>query len=224
MNEQPRKQPPKQPRKLRITRVYTRTGDKGTCLLVGGQRVPKNHPRLQACGAVDELQVAMGAARDALSQTLAADPDRPLALLGPINDLLIYLQNMLFTLNSDLATRLEDRWPEMPLLGAADVEYMEKLIDALNAPLPPLADFVLPGGHPLPTAFHVCRVICRRAEREVETLAAAEPIGEWSRPVLNRFSDLFFVLARRAHHELVQAGLTPAESIWRRDLPPPPLP
>lgn len=217
-------QPKRKSERLRITRVYTRTGDAGTTRLVGGHQVAKNHPRLNAYGTVDELQVAMGAARDALAQTLAANQDKPLALLKQLGAHLIYLQNLLFTISGDLATRLEDRWPEMPLPSPADVQYMEGLIDLLNDPLPPLKDFILPGGHPAPTAFHVCRVVCRRAEREVETLAVIEPIGEWVRPVLNRLSDLFFVLARRISHELVQTGIVSNELIWRRDLTPPSLP
>jgi cob(I)alamin adenosyltransferase len=212
-----------QSEKFRITRVYTRAGDKGTSQLVGGQRVPKNHPRLNAYGTVDELQVSIGAARDALTLAVAGVKDPALGRLRLIDAHLIYLQNMLFVVSGDLATRLPDRWPAMPLPSESDVQYMEGLIDALNQDLPPLKDFILPGGHPAATALHACRVICRRAEREAETLAAAEPLGDWVRPVLNRLSDLFFVLARRVTHELTQAGILEGELIWRRDLTPPPF-
>lgn len=212
------------PDQYRITRVYTRGGDRGTSELVGGQRVPKNHPRFNAYGTVDELQVAVGAARDALHLTLFAHPDRSLDLLRQAGPQLIYVQQLLFTLSGDLATRVEDRWADMPLPTAEQIDYMENLIDALNESLPPLKDFILPGGHPAATAVHACRVICRRAEREVETLAAVEPVGDLVRPMLNRLSDLFFVLARRIAHELNLAGLAPEEIIWRRDATPPPLP
>ena len=210
--------------RYRITRVYTRGGDKGMSSLMGGRRVPKNHPRLNAYGTVDELQVALGAAHDALVQAAASLQEPQQAVFVFIESHLIYLQNMLFTISGDLATPLEDRRPEMPLPSAVHVEYMERLIDRLNRELPPLKDFVLPGGHPAVTALHLCRVICRRAEREIETLAAIEPIGEWVRPVMNRLSDVFFVLARRVAQELNQAGIRVGEIIWRRDLPPPPLP
>jgi len=215
---------PRKTARYRITRVYTRAGDEGMTQLVGGRRVPKNHPRLAAYGAVDEIQVAIGAARDALRAAVLAHPGVAPPLLAALEPHLIYLQNLLFTLCADLATRLEDRWPEMPLPTPADVKYMETLIDALNAGLAPLKDFMLPGGHPAATACHVCRVVCRRAERELETLAAAEPIGELTRPILNRLSDLFYVLARRVAHDLERAGLASPERIWRRDLPRPPLP
>jgi cob(I)alamin adenosyltransferase len=217
MEETPKKSTPQH----RLTRIYTRTGDKGTTQLVGGRRVPKNHPRLNAYGTVDELQVMMGAARDALAQTAAAHPDRDLNFLARLAQHLLYLQNRLFSISADLATPPEDRWPGMPLAGADDVQYLETLIDTLNRDLPPLKDFILPGGDPAVTALHVCRVVCRRAEREVETLAASEPIGEWVRPTLNRLSDAFFVLARRVRQELERAGVAHDEQVWRKDLPVP---
>lgn len=209
---------------FRLTKIYTRGGDAGSTALVGGRRVPKNHPRLNAYGTVDELQVFMGAAYDALRATRAAHPALQLPVLAALEAHLVYLQNLLFTVSGDLATRLEDRWPGMPLPTAEDVAYMERLIDALNRDLPPLKDFILPGGHPAPTALHVCRVVCRRAEREVETLAAQEPLGEFVRPALNRLSDAFFIMARRVAWELKRADLIGEELIWKRDLAPPPLP
>jgi len=206
------------PENFRITKVYTRTGDAGTTRLVGGQVIPKDHPRLAAYGTVDELQVVMGAAVDALGALRAH------TLANNLLDHMLYLQNRLFTLGGDLATRIEDRWANMPLVGAADVDYMEDLIDALNGPLPPLKDFILPGGHPAVTSLHLCRVVCRRAEREVEALAAIEPVGESVRPFLNRLSDLFFVMARALAHKLRTEGLTPEETIWRRETPTPKMP
>ena len=119
---------------------------------------------------------------------------------------------------------MEDRRPDMPLVGLNDVRYMEELIDTLNAPMPPLKDFIIVGGHPASTALHQCRVVCRRAERETERLLEKEPIPEAAIPFLNRLSDLFFVMARRAHHELHKAGLSTAETTWVHDLPQPPLP
>lgn len=215
---------PTPPSRVRISRVYTRAGDAGSTRLVGGQLVPKDDPRLEAYGTVDELQVAMGQARDGLATAAAAAGEGGAAALGLLGEHLRYLENRLFTLSGDLATRMEDRWPDMDLPSAADVDYMERLMDALNAPLEPLADFVLPGGHPLVTSLHQCRVICRRAERRIETLARMEPIGEQVRPFINRLADVFFVMARWADHELRRLGLKDEERIWRRDETPPRLP
>lgn len=215
---------PKPGQHMRITSVYTKFGDAGSTQLVGGRVVSKSDQRLSAYGTGDELQVAIAAARDhlnTLTENLAAAAP---PLLRQLELLLIWLQNRMFTFNSELATRQEDRWLGMPLVGLDDVSYMEELIDALNAPMPPLKEFVIAGGHPASTALHQCRVVCRRAERETEKLAQQEPIPEAAIPFLNRLSDLFFVMARRTHFELHRAGLAPAESTWIHDLPKPPLP
>lgn len=205
----------------RLTRIYTRTGDKGFTRLASGREVPKNHPRLNAYGTLDELQVAIGAARDALAQAQAANPALDLSRLAAIAHHLTYFQQMLFTLCADLATPIEDRHPQSPVASEEHVRHLERLIDHYNEDLPPLKDFILPGGHPAGTSLHVCRVVCRRAEREIETLANAEPIGEWVIPLTNRFSDAFFVLARRVMFELQRAGVALDEQIWTRDAPPP---
>ncbi len=197
--------------RLRITRVYTRTGDGGTTRLVGGQVLKKNHPRIEAYGTVDELSVALGQARESLRTTPRSKTGR----LRRLNDQLRYLQNLLFTLGGDLATRIEDRWAGMPLIGQSHIDYLEKLIDAYNASLSPLTDFVLPGGGAVSLALHACRVICRRAERRLQSLADAESVGLFVLPFLNRLSDLFFVLGR-----WTALG---DEIIWAHDLPPPPI-
>lgn len=212
-----------QPHHYRITRVYTRQGDQGATQLASGRKVPKNHPRLNAYGTVDELQVAIGVARDALNQTAAAHPGHDWALLERIGSQLVFFQQRLFTLCADLATPLEDRRAGMPLPTAEDVLYIEQVIDLYNQDLPPLEDFILPGGHAAATALHVCRVVCRRAEREVEALAAGEAIGEEVRPTLNRLSDVFFVMARRVMRELERAGIARDEQVWHKDALPPPL-
>jgi cob(I)alamin adenosyltransferase len=213
-------QPAEAPRRpLRITRVYTRVGDGGQTQISGGRWISKSHPRLEAFGTVDELQVAIAAARDAFS---AIEP-----LPGRMPNIarhLAYIQNLLFTLNGDLATPVEDRWDAMPLIVPDNVVYLEGLIDAYNADLPPLTDFILPGGHPAPTALHGCRVVCRRAERAIDRLAAVEAVGEPVRPFINRLSDTFFVLARSAGAELRGAGVPVEETIWRRDEAAPPVP
>lgn len=205
----------------RLTRIYTRSGDKGLTRLASGREVPKNHPRLNAYGTLDELQVAIGGARDALAMAHAAHPTLDLSRLADISHHLTYFQQMLFSLCADLATPIEDRNPHTPVASESHVRYLERLIDHFNEDLPPLKDFILPGGHPAGTALHVCRVVCRRAEREIETLAGAEPIGEWVIPLANRFSDAFFVLSRRVMFELQRAGIALDEQIWRKDAPPP---
>jgi len=212
---------------LRITRVTTRMGDGGRTRLADGREVPKSHPRLEAIGTVDELQVAIGAARDALESAAGPIAAQAAAIgdrLRRIAEHLVHLQHLLFTLSGDLATPLESRWAEMPLVRREDIEGLERLIEACNALLPPLEDFVLPGGHPAVTALHGCRVVCRRAERAIERLGEAEPLGETVRPCINRLSDVFFVLARSVGRSLCEAGMIAEESIWRRGRNPPPLP
>lgn len=214
---------PNPEQRMRITTVYTRFGDAGSTQLVGGRVVSKSDQRLNAYGTTDELQVAIAGARDQLNTLMqnlgAAAPP----LLGKIQIHLIWLQNRLFTLNSELATRMEDRRPDMPSIALDDVRYMEALIDRMNAEMPPLKEFIIVGGHPAVTAIHQCRVICRRAERETDRLMQIEPVPDAAIPFLNRLSDLFFVMGRRVHRELTAAGLAPEETNWIHDLPKPPI-
>jgi len=202
---------------LRITRVYTRSGDDGHTGLVGGQRVPKTNPRIQAYGTTDELSSFIGWAR----QELASERDRfaSPADADLVDALLEYLGNKLFTLGGDLATRLEDRHPMMPVIVDADIEWLEQVCDAYNEPLPPLKDFILPGGSRTASALHVARTIARRAEREVLQLQAVEETGGLPARYLNRLSDALFVVAR-----WVNLKMSVTEVIWRRDLALPKLP
>ncbi len=223
-------------RGLRITRVYTRTGDQGRTRLVGGREVSKADARLEAYGTVDELSVWIAEARERLASLPAPPADRstvppaevslPPSPSAEGSDLLgaqlRYLQNLLFTLGGDLATRLADRWPGMPVITPDDVAYLEKLIDGYNAALPPLKDFVVPGGGGAALALHHGRVVCRRAERAVARLSEIEPVGPSVLPFLNRFSDLLFVWARWVGRAKTgQAGAGPAEPIWDRAMKPP---
>ena len=168
----------------RITKVYTRTGDRGSTALGGGQRVAKNSARIAAYGTVDELNSAIGAA---LALGLS---ERLVETLTPI-------QNELFHSGSDLCILQEDkeRMP-VPTIEAKHVEALESRIDELSEALPPLENFVLPGGAPGAAMLHLARTICRRAERACVALAAEEPVGETILPYLNRLSDLLFVMAR----------------------------
>jgi cob(I)alamin adenosyltransferase len=167
-------------------RIYTRTGDAGETGLFAGGRVPKDHPRVSACGDVDELNAALGVA-----MTLEpADADR---------ELLEAIQRDLFAIGSELATPDPAKVPPgaaRPFAGDARVAALERAIDACEAELAPLREFILPGGTPKAAAFHLSRTVCRRAERAVVRLARDSTVSPPVLRYLNRLSDLLFVLAR----------------------------
>jgi cob(I)alamin adenosyltransferase len=168
----------------RITKVYTRTGDDGSTALGGGQRLPKDAPRIAAYGTVDELNAQLGAA---LSGGLEA------ALVA----MFARVQNELFHLGSDLSILEDDKARRpVPRIEERHVTALERDIDRLQEDLPPLENFILPGGSPGAAQLHVARTVCRRAERLVVTLARAEAVGEHAVRYLNRLSDLLFVAAR----------------------------
>lgn len=173
----------------RITKVYTRTGDDGSSALGGGQRVGKDAARLEAYGTVDELSSAIGAAGAA-------------GLAPALEEALAPIRNELFHLGSDLCILEEDkeRMP-VPRIEQRHVDALEKLIDRLSEELPPLENFILPGGSPGAALLHLARTVCRRAERRLVTLARAEPVGEHVLPYLNRLSDALFVMARYENRE-----------------------
>ncbi len=181
----------------RITKVYTRTGDDGTTALGGGQRVAKDAPRIAAYGTVDELSAAIGLAlADGLVPALAAPLGR--------------IQNELFHLGSDLCVLEEDKAARpVPVVEERHVAALEELLDRLQEELPPLANFVLPGGAPGAAQLHLARTVCRRAERLVVALAREEAVGAYAVPYLNRLSDLLFVMAR---YENLRRGVP--EVLW----------
>ena len=155
---------------IRITRVYTRTGDRGETALVGGRRVPKDAPRIEAYGTVDELNAILGLARVFNAERLAEGE-------GPrwLDETLRRLQNQLFDLGSELATPEDAVYEGMYRIGPADVTELEKLIDRCQKELEPLKSFVLPGGGRVGAFLHQARTVCRRAEREILRLSRAEP-------------------------------------------------
>ena len=167
---------------LRLTKIYTRTGDDGTTGLVGGKRVSKHSPRIWAYGTVDELNSAVGLAR-------AFKPDKK------TDAILAGIQNDLFNLGAELATLGRSRIRIEP----ARITALEKLMDELTPKLGPLREFILPGGSPVAAQLHVARTICRRAERFCVRLAREDRIGATVVPYLNRLSDALFVLARWAN-------------------------
>jgi len=192
-----------QPR-IAINRVYTRQGDRGETALVGGQRVGKDSPRIAAYGTVDELNAFLGAARATVNQLAAQEPR--LAVLGAI---LLRVQHELFNLGSILATLPEDVHPRQPRVTDAEIEQLEKGMDAMNEDLPALRSFVLPGGSRVDADLHIARTVCRRAERKCVTLARVERVPPEAIRYLNRLSDALFVWARWAAH-VSGAG----ETLW----------
>src|SRR5277367_449141 len=196
----------------KLTRIYTRTGDDGTTGLVGGQRVKKNALRIDTYGTVDELSSVIGLARCALTGVQGPAAERAAAL----DAWLAWTQDVLFNLGSELATLPADRWEDMPLIGAADAEALERSIDRAQADLEPLANFILPGGS-YPGAFlHAARTIARRAERLLFTLSEHEEISEESLRYLNRLSDALFVWSRWINHALCEP-----EAQWNPTTSPP---
>lgn len=161
----------------RLTRITTRSGDDGTTGLADGSRLPKDSTRIAAIGDVDELNCALG--------VLATSPEA-----NPFLTLLRGLQNRLFDLGGELAL------PGSVVLDDARVTALETEIERLNAVLPPLVEFVLPGGNPAAALCHQARAVCRRAERSVLRLSREEPVNPAVARFLNRLSDLLFVLAR----------------------------
>jgi cob(I)alamin adenosyltransferase len=170
--------------------IYTRTGDQGTTGLLGGGRVPKDHPRVSAYGDVDELNAAIGVAR-ATAPVDLADP------------LLETVQRDLFALGGHLATPDPAKVAkalERATLSETRIEEFERAIDAADAELPALRAFVLPGGTPKASALHLARTVCRRAERSVIRLGHESEVPPFFIVYLNRLSDLLFTLARLANH------------------------
>ncbi len=176
----------------RLTKIYTKTGDKGKTGLVGGKPVSKDSPRIWAYGTVDELNSAIGIARSHNREIKSAASRR-------LDTVLAGIQNDLFDLGAELATLPQTFRTGMPRIGASDIMALEKLIDELNDKLGPLQEFILPAGSKTSAALHLARTVCRRAERFCVRLADKEPIGKSVLPYLNRLSDALFMLARRTN-------------------------
>jgi cob(I)alamin adenosyltransferase len=177
-------------------KIYTKAGDAGETGLLGADRVPKSHIRVEAYGAVDETNSAIGLVR-ALS--VPADLDR----------LLERVQNELFVVGMELAIVPGTNLPNITHLADGSIARLEREIDSWQASLPPLRNFILPGGSPAGAALHQARTVCRRAERRIVQLGSQEPVDELLLRYMNRLSDWLFVLARFVNH---QAGKS--EAIW----------
>ncbi len=193
---------------IRITKVYTRTGDKGFTKLVGGKKVAKDAPRIEAYGTVDELNSVLGLAR------VFNDDNKERSAAGQrLDEIFRRLQNELFDLGSELATPPDFSYEGMHRVSKGEVEALEHLIDECQKDLAPLNSFILPGGGKVGAFLHQARTVCRRAEREVLRLSREEALGEWPLKYLNRLSDLLFVLSRWVSKQLGEP-----EYLWERGL------
>lgn len=177
-------------------KIYTRTGDKGTTALFGGTRVPKHHIRIESYGTVDELNSHIGLIRD---QNIA----------GNYKEILIIIQDKLFTLGAILATdpkktilKNGKERLNIPKISEKDIQLLEDQMDEMNQKLPPMTHFVLPGGHTTVSYCHIARCVCRRAERLSTHLNEIEPTDEMVLKYLNRLSDYLFMLARKLSFDL----------------------
>jgi cob(I)alamin adenosyltransferase len=169
-------------------KIYTKQGDSGTTSLFGGKTVPKNSLRIDAYGNIDELNSVIGVAR-------ASSPEKQ------TDDILEMIQHALFNLGADLATEENNaKASAIPRISQSDVTGLEMVIDEIDPLLPPLQQFILPGGANSAAQLHLARTVCRRAERATVALAAKEAINDLDIIYLNRLSDLLFVLARFENH------------------------
>ncbi len=180
----------------RLTKIYTRTGDRGMTRLGSGEAVAKTSARIRACGDLDETNSAIG--------LVLSTADVP----QDVRDVLTVVQQDLFDLGAEIAL------PERIRVTDTHVARLERQLDDLNAALPPLKEFVLPGGPPSAAACHLARAVCRRAERTAWELAAATDLNPALLKYLNRLSDLLFVIAR-----VLARAADPAEPLWEPGRP-----
>ncbi len=193
---------------IRLTRIYTRTGDKGDTALVGGRRVAKDSPRIEAYGTVDELNAIIGLARVFNAERLKKGKAHRW-----LDGIFRRIQNELFDLGSELATPDDAVYEGMHRVGEGEVKALETLMDQCQKDLQPLKSFTLPGGGRVGGFLHQARTVCRRAERQVLALSRVEPISPWTIAYVNRLSDLLFVLSRWVARK---GGET--EYLWERGL------
>lgn len=191
--------------RLAINRVYTRRGDAGETSLVGGQRVRKDDLRIECYGTVDELNAFLGAARRTAEEQQTQFPS-----LARLAITLKRVQHELFNLGSILATLPEDVHPRQARVTSAEIERLEEEMDQALVVLPALRSFVLPGGSRLNAELHICRTVCRRAERLCVALAREQQVDSDTLKYLNRLSDALFVWSRWASRE---TGST--ETLWQ---------
>lgn len=170
-------------------KIYTKTGDKGTTALIGGRRVPKHSIRIEAYGTVDELNSYIGLIRDQTKDEI-------------VFQLLVEIQDRLFTIGASLAKDPEKGKSKIPDLYDTDIEALETAMDKMNETLEPLRAFILPGGHQTVSFVHIARCVCRRAERIATALSENAEVDERVLKYLNRLSDYLFVLSRKFSSDL----------------------
>jgi cob(I)alamin adenosyltransferase len=190
---------------MRLTKIYTKIGDKGTTQLATGTKVAKSAPRIEAYGTIDELNAFVGNLRDLVLAETAHSLKDMAQLLGTI-------QNELFDLGAELSLpEFEKLGIKLHVISAAEIDRLEREIDGFNEILPPLINFVLPGGHPIVSAAHMARTVCRRSERRVVQLHTTEELRPEVLQYINRLSDWFFVLSRA-----LASRLSVPEHIWQQ--------
>ena len=189
---------------VKITKVYTRTGDSGETGLVGGKRLQKDHPRIEAFGSVDELNSVLGLVLSFLVQKDASDRRKKLELIFEA------IQQKIFDMGSELATLPGDEYKGQITIQAEDAEWLEEIIDAMNEELQPLKSFILPGGTSLNASLHHARTVCRRAERDIIKLKQIDLVSPEILKFINRLSDLLFVVGR-----WVTETLGEKETLWQ---------
>ena len=170
-------------------KIYTKTGDKGKTSLFGGTRVNKSHLRIDAYGTIDELNANLGLLRDNLGNE-------------DLGKILYKVQNRLFVLGAILATDPEKTGVKLPAFRKEDIRFLEIEIDKMEGNLPPLKNFIIPGGHPVVSLAHIARTVCRRAERAMVLLSENSPVDGILLEYVNRLSDYLFVLGRQLAKEL----------------------
>jgi cob(I)alamin adenosyltransferase len=193
---------------IRITKVYTRTGDRGETALVGGKRVPKDSLRIEAYGAIDELNSIVGLARVFNEESLDAGEAHQF-----LDEVLCQIQDQLFDIGSELATPAEFFQQGMYRVSEDEIDRLEKLMDKCHEDLEPLKSFVLPGGGRVGAYLHQSRTVCRRAERDILRLSREEEVNPDVLKYINRLSDLFFVLSRWIAKQTGEQ-----EYLWQRGL------
>lgn len=173
-------------------KIYTKTGDSGTTALVGGRRVEKYHPRIEAYGSVDELMAHIAYLRDIMN--MEADME------GYMDDLLTIMKQLM-TVSALIASE-DDVSKKIPGIKEEHLEFLEQRIDRMQAVLPAIGKFTLPGGHPLVSCAHICRTVCRRAERRTVEVADKYSVDEHVMEYINRLSDYLYVLGRKLTDDL----------------------
>ncbi len=200
---------------VKINKVYTRMGDGGNTSLVGGRTVPKDDPRVETFGTVDELNAVLGIVR-------CYNNEKPPSVRREGFDAILQaIQHRLFDLGAELATHPDDRYEGQRLISGTDVAWLEGVIDTMNAELPTLDSFVLPGGGALNSFLHQARAVCRRGERIAVTLSRSEKVGAQALAYLNRLSDALFVFSRwvaatMGEREILWEQGQQADDSWRR--------